>query len=340
MKNLAMNKSAACTKAYLISALMLLGVFFRAEAGEIPAAALESIKTFDGQALVLEDSKLTHLIFQDIWNSYEGLGEEARVAALPKAFVNNSQQVWVQPGMNVTEAQLAEYQRYYPHVKPLVLDRGYRLMRSLGGWDLPLHVILNDGKKVFSGSGEAFSALASKHFSTEIALNQWLQLREDDFSSEVVVGAETSKPVSFSINKAAKPRYHKPEEGDQAPVFTATTMSGNSVSLRGLSYNKPLSLVFLDSLCPMPHFPGCEAQIEQLSHLVTKDYSREWLGIVSSFYVNEDVVQQFRDKYQLKLPLVFDTDNQIYQSYGVHASPYQIDITRDGRIRSRGSEIH
>ncbi|BAJ00707.1 hypothetical protein SVI_0736 [Shewanella violacea DSS12] len=340
MKNLSMNKSAARTKAYLALALILLAVFFRAEAGESPVLLLENIKTFDGQSLVLQDSKLTHLIFQDIWSSYEGQGEEARIAALPKAFVKNSQQVWVQPEINVTESQLAEFQRYYPQVKPLVLDRGYRLMRSQGGWSLPLHVILKDGKKVFSGSGEEFDALASKHFSTQVALNQWLQLRTDDLPSMLVTGAEKSKSVSFTINEAAKPGYHKPEKGDRAPVFIAKTMAGNTVSLLGLSNNKPLSLVFLDSLCPMPHFPGCEAQIEQLSHLVTKDDSREWLGVVSSFYVDEKIVQQFRDKFQLKLPLIFDTDNQIYQSYGVHASPYQIDISRDGNIRSRGSEVH
>ena len=345
MKNLSinkitMNKSAAPTKGYLIFTLMMLAVCFRAEAGESPVLLLENITTFDGQSLVLENSKLTHLIFQDIWNSYEGLGEEARIAALPKAFVNNSQQIWVQPGINVTEAQLAEFQGYYPQVTPLVLDHGHRLMRSLGAWDFPLHVILKDGNKVFSGSGEELSTVATKHFSTREALNQWLQIKTDDLPFMRVAGTEKSKSVSFSINEAAKPGYRKLEEGDQAPVFIVTTLSGNTVSLLGLANNKPLSLIFLDSLCPMPHFPGCEAQIEHLNHLVTKDDSREWLGVVSSFYVNEEIVQQFRDKFQLKLPLVFDTDNQIYQSYGVHASPYQIDISRDGNIRSRGSEIH
>jgi peroxiredoxin len=56
--------------------------------------------------------------------------------------------------------------------------------------------------------------------------------------------------------------------------------------------------------------------------------------------VSEEIVQQFRAKFKLTLPLVFDADNQIYQSYGVHASPYQIDISRDGNIRSRGAEMH
>jgi len=322
---------------YATALIILLGIFSYAKAEGVKTISLDKMKTFDGHAVAIEDSKLTHLIFQEIWSSYEGFGEEARVAALPSVFTNSSQQVWVQPGINVTEAQLTEYQGYYPQVKPLVLDRGYRLMRSLGAWELPLHVILKDGKEVFSGSGEELSAVALTHFTTTETMQLWLRVGANSSSDRIV---NEEKSVTFSINKAAKPRYSKPVKGDQAPIFTAQTMAGDTVSLLGLSYNKPLSLVFLDSLCPMPHFPGCEAQIEQLGRLVEDDDSREWLGVVSSFYVNEDVVKQFRDKFKLKLPLVFDTDNQIYQSYGVHASPYQIDISREGNIRSRGAEIH
>ena len=327
---------------YSAAILLFLSVFFRVEASEV----VEGLKTFDGQSIELESSKLTHLIFQEIWSSYEGLGEEGRVAELPKLFIKNSQQVWVQPGINVTQAQLAEYQGYFPQVKPLVLDRGYRLMRSMGGWDLPLHVILKDGKKVFSGNGEELTVYSNQHFSTQFVADQWWKTDADvlaeNMQSELDSKVADSKEfaASISLPDASNKPYSKPEEGDKAPLFTAKTMTGKTVSLIGLSYNKPLSLVFLDSLCPMPHFPDCEAQIAQLGDLVASDDSRVWLGVVSSFYVNEVVVQQFRDKFKLTLPLVFDVDNEIFQSYGVHASPYQIDINHDGSIRSRGSEIH
>jgi len=320
---------------YSASILLLLSVFFRVEASEV----VEGLKTFDGQSIELESSKLTHLIFQEIWSSYEGLGEEGRVAELPKLFLTNSQQVWVQPGINITQAQLAEYQGYFPQVKPLVLDRGYRLIRSMGGWDLPLHVILKDGKKIFSGNGEELTAYSKQYFSTQVAADQWLKTDANALAMNVKSSVD-STVLNISLPDASNKQYSKPEEGDKAPLFTAKTMTGKTVSLMGLSYNKPLSLVFLDSLCPMPHFPGCEAQIEQLGDLVASDDSRVWLGIVSSFYVNEEVVQQFRDKFELTLPLVFDIDNKIFQSYGVHASPYQIDINHDGSIRSRGDEIH
>lgn len=321
---------------YSIAVLILMTVLFRAEAEESISTQLQSLKSFDGQPVVLEKNKLTHLIFQEIWSSYEGQGEEARVAALPKVFADNSQQIWIQPEINVTVAQLTEFQGYYPQVRPLVLDRGFSLMRSLKRWDLPLHVILKDGKKVFSGNGDELTAISAEHFNNQQTINNWSQTAN---ALVAKVANNTDKKI-FSINDAISPRYHKPKQGEQAPVFSAKTMKGEVVSLMGLSYNKPLSLIFIDSLCPMPHFPGCEAKLASINELVASDTSREWLGVVSSYYVSEEIVQQFRAKFKLTLPLIFDIDNQIYQLYGVHASPYQIDISRNGNIRSRGTEIH
>lgn len=333
--------------AYAWSLLILLGAALSSQASVAGKIELNDLKAFDGQPVILKKDKMTHLIFQDIWSSYEGQGEEARVAALPKAFTVNSQQIWVQPGINVTAAQLAEFQGYFPQVEPLVLDNGFSLMRSVGGWDLPLHVILKDGKKIFSGNGDELTKLSKAHLSSAIAMKNWLDssLRADlmMYSSAAEKNRTKTgrkKPAKFTIAEAKSLHYYKPENGDKAPLFTAKTMAGNTVSLIGLSYKKPLSLVFVDSLCPMPHFPNCEAKLEMLNELVATDTSREWVGIVSSYYVNEEIAQQFRDQFQLKMPLIFDTDNQIYQSYGVHASPYQIDIDREGIIHFRGSEIH
>lgn len=328
---------------YASSLLFLLAASLPTQAVEQEMIELNSLKTFDGQPLTLKEDTLTHLIFQEIWSSYEGQGEEARVAALPKTFLANSQQIWVQPDINVTEAQLAEYQDYFPQVAPLVLDRSFSLMRSFGGWDLPLHIILKNGKKVFLGSSDELSTLSKEHFSSSVAMRNWLStdISADSSANEKnMAKTGRKKQAKFTIAEAAKSHYHKPEKGDQAPLFTAKTMSGNTVSLIGLSYNKPLSLVFVDSLCPMPHFPGCEAKLKALNNLVASDASREWIGIVSSYYVNEEIAQQFADKFQLKMPLIFDTDNQIFQSYGVHASPYQIDIDSEGVIRTRGAKIH
>jgi peroxiredoxin len=90
----------------------------------------------------------------------------------------------------------------------------------------------------------------------------------------------------------------------------------------------------------MPQFPNCEAKIAQLNELITADNSRQWLAVINSYYVNEDYVKDFVEKYELKLPILFDQDNQIYRAYDVYASPYQIKVNRQGVIESRSDLLH
>ena len=145
--------------------------------------------------------------------------------------------------------------------------------------------------------------------------------------------------------KLAKPaKSVKPRAGTNAPVFALQTLTGKrlslSTALAGLTNDQPLSLVFIDTLCPMPQFPGCEQKLAQLSRLVLNDPERHWLGVVNSYYVSENTARQFAKKFALKLPLVFDHDNRIFKAYDVYATPYQIDISRDGLIESRSDRLH
>ena len=129
-----------------------------------------------------------------------------------------------------------------------------------------------------------------------------------------------------------------------APKFSATTLTGKKVTLASalvkLADKRPLSLVFLDALCPMPQFPGCEAKISQLNELVKADSSRQWLAVVNSYYVNEDYAKDFVKKFDLKLPVLFDQENTIYRAYDVYASPYQIKVNSQGVIESRGDLLN
>ncbi|CAA0103259.1 Uncharacterised protein [BD1-7 clade bacterium] len=313
------------------------------DAVNVSPSPLTTLATFDGQPIRIPNNTLTHLIFQSIWDSYEGLGEEARVADLPDAFKAASQQVWVQLGINVTDEQLAAYQRSFPQMNPLMLDRGFQLMRSLGGWDMPWHVILNDDVVLFSGTGASLSALANEYLSSPLALTNWVKTLNQPVLQTEVNDSKTP-PVVFS-NPAATPRipashYTKPKSGDKAPALTAKTMTGNTINLRQRSRQKPLSIVFIDALCPMPHFPNCEKKLEQLNQAVANSTDREWIGIVSSYYIDESIARQFKQEFRFKLPLIFDQGNRIYQTFGVHASPYQIDIDRSGFIQQRGDVIH
>lgn len=287
-------------------------------------------KNYAGENIDLNKNKVTHLVFMDIWASYEGGGVETEVAALPASFLKTSQQIWIQPEINVTRTQLAEFQQYYPQVAPLVLDESFKLMRANGIWQSPYHVLIKDGERVFAGD------LSN--------LRRFLNIDEVPSVETVrdeIPALEVASSGVLPINTSS--RYMKLKVGASAPAFSGETLSGKKQSLQLMmskTEERGVSLIFLDSLCPMPHFPGCEAKLAELSQKIGEDPQRVWLGIVSSFYVDSTVARQFAERFDLRLPLIFDQGNQIFSQYGVHATPYQIDVSRSGEIEYRGADLH
>lgn len=312
----------------------LLAIFALCLSGFAQAAMVSDLKTFNGSALTVERNKLTHLVFMDAWSIYGGSGDDTLVYQLPANFLQHSQQIWIQPAMNVTLAQLEEFQGYFPKVSPLVLDHEFKLMRGFGIWNSPHHVLLQGDKAVFSGDNEELQGYTSKHFSSDKSLALWRKSSQPKVNT--ALAAKSVETVEFS---KATSRYKKPAVGSKAPSVTATTLSGGKVSASSLLQDKPVTLVFVDALCPMPQLPGCEAKLASLNEKIAADDSRHWVGVISSYYVSEDVARVFSDKFKLSLPLIFDTDNKIFKAFDVHATPYVIDLSSDGLIASRG-DVH
>ena len=300
---------------------------------------LADLKAFDDQAVVLDKDKITHLVFIDVWRSYEGKGDEKMIAALPKQFLQQSQQVWLQPEVNVTKAHLAEFQQYFPTVTPLILDQQFLLMRALKVWQSPYHVLIKANKTLFSGDEAGLLTYINKNYALDIKSHK---------EPPALATQQNSKILAINTNKTRQSvtptKPNKPMPGDNAPQFSAQTLTGEQITLVDvlvkLKGNKPLNLVFLDALCPMPHFPACEAKLAQLNELMAADSNNQWLGVVNSYYVNKEYVQQFSDRFKLKLPLLFDQDNTIYRAYDVYASPYLIKINQLGLIESRGDVLY
>ena len=331
-----------------IIALLLVSSLSLANGSSGNKVLLNSLQTFNGKPIIQNKSKLTHLVFIDVWRSYEGKGDEKMIAALPDDFLSQSQQIWIQPEINVTKAQLAEFQQYFAEVKPLVMDKKFALMRGFSVWQSPFHVLIEKNKTIFSGDAAALSAFINKKYNLANVEEKLDTVKPTDIvnNSGDIHLAENSLVTNITnitdITKATKP--HKPLVGDIAPKFSAKTLTGKNITLEsalsGLTDNKPLNLVFLDALCPMPHFPGCEEKIALLNQLIKADSSRQWLAVVNSYYVNEDFAKDFVKKFALKLPILFDNDNTIYRGYDVYASPYQIKVNRQGFIESRSALLN
>jgi peroxiredoxin len=219
-------------------------------------------------------------------------------------------------------------------------------MRALEVWQSPFHVLLKDNEILFSGDAEALlNFIAKKH---SVAVRGILS--PDSVSSEneeQSMAYTKSSPIvsdSSSKNERKPVKPYKPTVGDKAPGFSAVTLSRKKVTLADalvrLGNSKPLNLVFMDALCPMPHFPDCEGKLAKVNELIKADNSRQWLGVVNSYYVNEEFAQQFAEKFSLKLPLIFDQGNAIYRAYDVYASPYLIKINKQGLIESRSDVLN
>lgn len=61
--------------------------------------------------------------------------------------------------------------------------------------------------------------------------------------------------------------------------------------------------------------------------------------MVNSYYVTADMVADFRQRYQLPMPLVFDEDRSIFNNYQVFATPYRVQLNEDGQITYRGESL-
>ncbi|UXI00980.1 peroxiredoxin family protein [Photobacterium sp. TY1-4] len=299
------------------------------------AQLLAEKPTIHGRFLTLPEHKTAHLVFMDIWNSYAGQGAEQFVAALPEDFLAQSQQIWIQPEINVTTAQLKEFQGYYPMVAPLVLDRSQQLLRQFQFWQTPSHVLVEEGKVVFQGDNTALLRYLNQDVPEPSA-----SLQAQEQAQVQVQDQEQAQEAALLANKTV---YHVPKPGESAPPFTVETLSGERLSLAGLlnpaAGGQPVSLLFMDALCPMPQFPDCEAKLAQWRALVQDSPQRQWVGVISGFYIDESIARAFAEKHTLDVPVVFDVDNQLFQQYGVHASPYQIDIGADGTLVSRSEQI-
>lgn len=333
-------------KITILTLFILALLSLKVTAQALDEELISNLETFNGQSILVDNNKIIHFVFIDLWRSYEGSGDEKMIASLPEKFLQQSQQIWLQPQVNVTKAQLSEFQQYFPQVTPLILDVKFNLMRALKVWQSPFHVLLKDNEILFSGDAQALlNFIAKKHsvaVSDAFTANSVSSENEEESIDHTKNSPMVSDLLTKSEGKPVKP--YKPVVGDKAPLFSAVTLSRKKVTLADalvrLDNSKPLNLVFIDALCPMPHFPDCESKLAQVNELIKADNSRHWLGVVNSYYVNEEFAQQFAEKFSLKLPLIFDQDNEIYRVYDVYASPYLIKINRQGLIESRSDVLN
>ncbi|WP_228851709.1 thioredoxin-dependent thiol peroxidase [Aegicerativicinus sediminis] len=99
--------------------------------------------------------------------------------------------------------------------------------------------------------------------------------------------------------------------GDKAPEFTSKDQSGNKVSLSDFKGKKVVLFFY-----PKADTPGCTAEAcnlnENLEQFKANNY--EVIGVSAD---DEKKQTKFKDKYNLRFPLLADDSKEVINAYGV-----------------------
>ena len=110
-------------------------------------------------------------------------------------------------------------------------------------------------------------------------------------------------------------------EGTQAPNFTATDDSGNTVSLSDYS-GKTVVIYFY----PKDDTPGCTKQACSFRDAYS-DYQGKDVVVLGVSMDDGDSHKAFKEKFSLPFPLLIDTDGSLTKAFDVEGGGYAKRVT-------------
>lgn len=115
-----------------------------------------------GTALEIDSEKSTHLVFFDIWqDGYADPSPWHHIQDLPENYRRDTQFIWIQPRINITDAQIKEFVANHRQFTPLLVDEDFSLMRRFQVWQTPVHVVVENESVVFKGDASDFDKFIS-----------------------------------------------------------------------------------------------------------------------------------------------------------------------------------
>ena len=115
---------------------------------------------------------------------------------------------------------------------------------------------------------------------------------------------------------------------NKAPDFTLTGTKGETFRLYDTIGQKQTLITFMSVHNQTVH------QVVEIMKSLYKEYTREDLNIIRiAVKDSPESVDQFRQKYHVTFPLLFDTDGTVAALYGVDAMPKSFIINKKGSIR-------
>jgi len=126
------------------------------------------------------------------------------------------------------------------------------------------------------------------------------------------------------------------EVGMAAPDFSLNSLDGQKLSLAEFRGQKPVLLYFWSTWCYQ-----CKKEWPKLLEIASGSGHPEIIVIGINVGVNDSAgkADNYRKKYGLTFPIVFDQKSRLTHSYGVITVPTNLIIDRQGIVRYRGASL-
>lgn len=129
-------------------------------------------------------------------------------------------------------------------------------------------------------------------------------------------------------NNSASNEPVRLEEGQQAPDFTLTDDSGNSVSLSDYKGKKVIVYFY-----PKANTPGCTTEACDFRDSLT-DLNNQGVDVVGISPDKVEALEKFKQDHDLTFPLLSDPEKSVLKAYGAYGEKKNYGKVVEGVIRS------
>lgn len=115
------------------------------------------------------------------------------------------------------------------------------------------------------------------------------------------------------------------ESGEKAPTFSAPGSDGKTHTLASLTAKGPAFLYFIKDGCPV----NAEAVVYMNRLADAYKGKATFVGVINA---DKSGYERWNKTYKSPMPVLLDPDLKIIRSYKASASPWVVEVTKDGTI--------
>ncbi len=146
-----------------------------------------------------------------------------------------------------------------------------------------------------------------------------MSLMSKSLTGVLVVGVAVLVAVGFMRPNDAL------ESGEKAPTFSAAGSDGKNHTLASLTAKGPAFLYFIKDGCPV----NAEAVVYMNRLADAYKGKATFVGVINT---DKSGYERWNKTYKSPITVLYDPDMKIIRSYKANASPWVIEVSKDGTI--------